>query len=324
MRPLAVFVLKLAGAGIAFALLFHMVESRQVLGALERAHLLLVVFGVLVFMAGQVLPAVRWQGILRSQAIDIPLSKTLRINLIGAFVGNFLPGMAVGDLTKSALLFRDFPEKRSFLIASVVYDRLLGLAAIMLLAILGTLFLGTIFEDWAFIPYLAAATLIFVSIIAGFSSTAILGRILRWLPNVLSARCSLFAGELQKLLCAPPLLWRSFGLSLGFQISWVVSQWIMLCALLPHAPFVPVLAASPLSLIVALFPISLNGLGVREGAFTFVLQRFGIEPQVAVAAALLSLVPILVSSVIGGLLLGSNNFLWRSAVSGTVGKSCAP
>lgn len=324
MRSLALLLLKLVGAGIAFALLFHFVDSRRVLGALKSANPLVAAFGVLVFLAGQVLAAARWQGILRSQVIYIPLPGVLRMNLIGTFVGNFLPGMATGDLTKSALLFRDFPEKRSFLVASVVYDRLLGLASTMLLAIFGTLFLGAMRNDWDFAPYLAVVALIFAVVMAGLASDAVLVRILCRLPNVLLVRCSVFAGEFQKLLCAHALLWRSFVLSLGFQVSWVVSQWIMLCALFPHAPFVPVLAASPLSLIVALLPISPNGLGLREGTFSFMLQRFGIEPQVAVAAALLSLVPILVSSVIGGLLLGSNNRLWRYTVPGPSEKDWLP
>lgn len=314
-------MLKLAGAGIAFALLFHFIDLSKVLVTLESANPVMASLGVLVFLGGQVMAAARWRRILHSDAINIPLHSALRMNLIGTFAGNFLPGMATGDLAKSALLFRDFPTKRSFLVASVVYDRISGLAAIILLAILGTLLLGMIRDDWIFAQYVTAAGLVFATVMWLLASDINPARILRVLPKALVTHCSVFTWELQKLLRKRALLWPTIGLSLGFQVSWVVSQWIMLCALFPRAPFVPVLAASPLSLVVALLPISLNGLGLREGTFSYMLQRFGLDPQIAVAAALLSLIPILISSLIGGLLLGWGNRLWRSDDSGKAEKS---
>lgn len=312
MRSIAILMLKLAGATAAFALLFHFVHIDPVLSALSAANSLLVCLGVLVFLSGQVVAAARWRKILQNDGVDIPLKRVLRMNLIGTFAGNFLPGMATGDLAKSALLFRDYPMQRSFLIASVVYDRIFGLAAIFILMIIGTLLLGAMRGEWIFARYAVAAGLLFSLPLWILVSNISLSRILRILPALLVTRSLVFMGELRKLLRSHSLPGRTLAFSLVFQLSWVVSQWIMLCALSANAPFVPVLAASTFSLVVALLPISLNGLGLREGTFSYVLQRFGIDPQIAVAAALLSLIPILISSLIGGLLLGWGNRLWQS------------
>ncbi|OGX06022.1 MAG: hypothetical protein A3G87_08410 [Omnitrophica bacterium RIFCSPLOWO2_12_FULL_50_11] len=304
MRSIAILTLKLAGATAAFALLFHFVHIDPVLSALSAANTLLVCLGVLVFLSGQVVAAARWRKILQNDGVDIPLKRTLRMNLIGTFAGNFLPGMATGDLTKSALLFRDYPMQRSFLIASVVYDRIFGLAAIFILMIIGTLLLGAMRGEWGFARYAIMGGLLFLLSMWLIASDISYARILHILPKMLVKRISVFMGELQKLLRASTLRWRTLAFSLVFQLSWAVSQWIMLCALSANAPFVPVLTASTFSLVVALLPISLNGLGLREGTFSYVLQHLGVDPQIAVAATLLSLLPILVSSLIGGMLLG--------------------
>jgi len=300
-------MLKLAGAGAAFALLFHFVHFDQVLATLYTANPLLVSLGVLVFLAGQAVAAARWKRILQNDAISIPLRRALRINLIGTFAGNFLPGMATGDLAKSALLFRDFPGKRSFLVASVVYDRIFGLAAIFILMVLSTLWMGMMRGEWIFAMYATSTGLVFTLSVWMLASGCGFAQVSRVLPKKLMTRSSAFIGELQMLLCARSLQGPTLALSLVFQLSWVVSQWIMLCALSSNAPFVPVLAASTFSLVVAVLPISLNGLGLREGTFSYILQQSGIDPQLAAATALLSLIPILVSSVFGGVLLG-----WRS------------
>jgi hypothetical protein len=207
-------------------------------------------------------------------------------------------------LAKSALLFRDFPDKRSFLISSVVYDRIFGLVAILVLMVIGTMLHGALSGEWAFAGYATTVGLLFILAVWLLASESRLISRARVLPAMFASRLATFMGELQQLLRAGSLRWRTLALSLVFQLSWVVSQWLMLCSLAANTHFVPVLTASTFSLIVALLPISLNGLGLREGTFSYVLQRLGGDPQIAVAAALLSLIPILVSSLIGGALLG--------------------
>ncbi len=296
-------MLKLGGAMAALALLFHFVPFDRVRAELGRANLWLVCSGVLVFLAGQVVAAARWRRILQSGGVVVALGRALRMNLIGAFAGNFLPGMATGDLAKSALLFRDFPERRSFLVASVVFDRLSGLAAIFILMVLGTALHGAASGDWRFAGYAAAATGLYALALWVLAAHSHLAAVFDILPAALGARLDRFTGQLQEFFRTAKLPIWTLASSLVFQLSWVVAQWLMLSALLTDAPFVPVLAASTFSLVVALLPLSLNGLGLREGAFSFLLQRFGVDAEIAVAVAMLSLIPLLASSLIGGVFL---------------------
>ena len=296
-------MLKLAGAGAAFAFLFHFVHFEQVFAVLSAANPLLVALGVLMFLAGQVVAAARWRQILRSDAVHISLRNALHMNLIGTFAGNFLPGMATGDLAKSALLFQPFPEKRSFLIASVVYDRITGLVSVVVIAGAGALILGISRGNWSFIPYVAAATAAVFLGIWFIASVGTKARLLRVMPSSLIERSSLFIEGLRRLLRNKQLFGTALWFGLGFQSSGIISLWIMLCAIQPGAPFLPVMVAAPFALVVAMLPITINGLGLREGTFSYILQHLGVDAQIAVATSLLGLLPLLVSSLLGGVLL---------------------
>lgn len=300
MRSFVFFMIKIAMAGIVFSLLFHFVNLDKVLLTLGTANPVMVCLGVLVFLAGQVLAAERWRLILRSGAVIITLRSAWRINQIGTFAGNFLPGMATGDFTKSVFLFRVFPDSRSFLVSSVIYDRIMGLVATLIIAALGAFILGISGGNWSFIlPIVAVSSLFLLGLNILFSIGSMEGAS-RFLPTAFVGRVSVFIGELTQLLRRHILIWPTLRLSLIFQVSWVISMWLMLCAIQPQAPFLSVLIAAPLSLVVALLPVSLNGLGLREGAFSYILQHLGIDAQTAAAASLLGLIPILISSLIGG------------------------
>ena len=77
-------------------------------------------------------------------------------------------------------------------------------------------------------------------------------------------------------------------------MSWAVS---------PGMYLLPVLIAAPLAVLVASLPISIGGLGVREGAFVLIMQQLGVNAEVAAAAALLAILPLLFASIVGAIIL---------------------
>lgn len=293
------YVVKALAAGVAFALLIHVSDTKALLSVLEKADYRFVVLGSSVFLFGQYLAAQRWRGVLKAGMVEISRFWAYRLNMMGTLFGNFLPGQGSGDLVKSAFLFGGFPTRKSFLLASVVYDRLLGLAAMLTQALAGVLLLGVIAGDWTLASVLGWALLLVSA--AGVALTAL--HRLKALESFLGDRLRRifpgFSGEFFELLRNRELFMRSFVLSMIFQLSWALSLWLMLLAVTDGVSLIPVLLAAPLSVLVASVPVSLGGLGIREGAFSVIMQGFGIEAEVATAAALLSLAPLLVASSLG-------------------------
>jgi glycosyltransferase 2 family protein len=56
-----------------------------------------------------------------------------------------------------------------------------------------------------------------------------------------------------------------------------------------------------LSSLATMIPLSINGLGFREGAYIWALGRFGVSHDQALAFALLILAMLLLSSLSGGI-----------------------
>ena len=294
-----VYLVKVLAAAVAFACLVYFSDTSTLVAVLKEADYRFVAAGSAIFLYGQYLAAQRWRGVLASGELGVSRFDAFRLNLVGTFVGNFLPGQGSGDLVKSAFLFGRFPGRRAFLLASVVYDRLLGLSAMLALAVAGILLLGAVASDWSLVStagWMLGLVVVLVAVLALFHRLQPFRGFFR---ERLGKRFAGFSGEIAELFRNRRLFVRSFALSMIFQLSWALSLWMMLRAVRDTVPLVPVLLAAPLSVLIASVPISLGGLGVREGAFSLLMQRFGISADVATAGALLSLVPLLFASFLG-------------------------
>jgi len=58
----------------------------------------------------------------------------------------------------------------------------------------------------------------------------------------------------------------------------------------------------PVSLVVQMAPVSINGFGVREAVFAFFFRRFGLPTDAAVALSLVSTGMVMSLSLVGGFL----------------------
>ncbi len=79
------------------------------------------------------LQATRWWLLMRCRGLEAPWPRTLRLVYIGAFSNFFLPGTEGGDVVKAWGATRG-SERRVEAVMSVVFDRITGLAGLVLLA----------------------------------------------------------------------------------------------------------------------------------------------------------------------------------------------
>src|SRR3984893_16831606 len=108
-------------------------EMRQ---ALLHARFEWLAAGILSYLVVEVAAAFRWQILLKVQGINLNFGRLSGLFLIGMFYNQFLPGGTGGDIIKSYLLLKETDKKAGALLA-VVFDRLIGLVA--LVTITGTL-----------------------------------------------------------------------------------------------------------------------------------------------------------------------------------------
>ncbi|OGP71528.1 MAG: hypothetical protein A2Y80_02475 [Deltaproteobacteria bacterium RBG_13_58_19] len=172
-------LLKLA---IATALLGYLVRSGKLSWDIFQASLggpgLILAGGAaaLVFLA-QMIASLRLYILFKSQGLDLSWSLCWQTTLMGLFANNYLPTSIGGDAVRAYYLVKGRTDQVPQIIATMVFDRSLGLAALVLLvlAILGLTTKGSFAFAWKLDSGWGYGILTVV-LVAAFSSLGLL----RW------------------------------------------------------------------------------------------------------------------------------------------------
>lgn len=252
---------------------------------------------VLLLVLAQVQSALRWRTILGPEAP--PWRFLFRLYLVGQFFSLFLPTSIGGDAVRAAAVARALPRAGAG-ISSVVLDRLFGVGA------LGAyLLLGAAVSPWVLSEIAAelhwnvpgwTLWLVPVGGVAVVASLRLLARKLDGFRRMLQDAWHSTA----HLMRAPRALLRAAGLALLVQGTYIVTWAILARALALPVPLALLAVAVPLVSLVAMLPITLSGLGLREGAWVLLLSPLGISVADAVAYSLLYFLAFSLVSVIGG------------------------
>lgn len=141
-------------------------------------HFGMLALSVVVCAIGTAITFYRWYVLVAAQELSVSPRDVVRLSLIGYFFNTFLPGSIGGDLVKSAFLVRE-QSRRTLAVATVVLDRIIGLAGLFwLVAILGgSLYLSGA-SDESLANEKAGQTL---TRILTFSAAIVAGTLVGWL-----------------------------------------------------------------------------------------------------------------------------------------------
>jgi uncharacterized membrane protein YbhN (UPF0104 family) len=112
-----------------------------------------------------------------------------------------------------------------------------------------------------------------------------------------------FRAGIDLLVNAPVTAILAFCLSLAIQGGFVLLNVVMAQAMGIEAPVAMWLFAWPLAKLIALAPISLGGIGVREVAIAGLMAPFGVDAALVVAQSLSWEVVLIGSGLLAGLLV---------------------
>ena len=255
-----------------------------------------------VFMQG--VAVWRWHRLLRAQHIDVEprvLNESLWVSL---FFNNFLPSNIGGDFIRIADTATAAGSK-TLATMVIVVDRVLGLTALVLIASTGA-FAASLFgmhmpgARWLFWAT-ASGILAAILVIAIPQLVATLLKPLRALNKPwVTERADRLEEAVIKFRNAPMALAGAFAGALVVQATVVV--FYLLTARGLDVPLPAFLGAVliPVSLVVQMAPVSINGFGVREAVFAFFFRRFGLPTDAAVALSLVSTGMTMGLSLVGG------------------------
>lgn len=254
---------------------------------------------LVILPVAQSLAALRWRTVLGDGAP--PWSYLIRLYFIGLFFSLFLPTSVGGDAVRMVAAARNMPRS-SEVVASVVVDRILGVFALVAYLALGLGLapevltaagarLGVSFHGrraWLAIGALGAATL------AALLAARFVPGARRWLGEA--------TGVGRRLLSQPRLALRAAALAMLVQALYILT-WIVLAAGMGmHLGADVFLVSVPLVSLGAMLPITLSGLGVREGVWLLLLRPYNLAPATIVAFSLLYFLSMMLVGAAGGLL----------------------
>jgi uncharacterized membrane protein YbhN (UPF0104 family) len=252
----------------------------------------------------------RWQLLLHAQGVAAPGRRLTASWLVATFFNNFLPSNIGGDVIRIADTVQ-LTRSRTVAASVVLVDRAIGLAALLVVAAVGAAIASA---EGVAVPardYLWLAAL--GSVVAGLPALFrphLLARLLAPIgqlhPELVGARMDRLLQTLERMAEDQPRLWQAVAGALAVQLVLVAYHLAIANAIGVVLPWRLGLVIVPVSLVLQMAPVSVNGFGVREAVFTYFFARLGLPTDAALALSLLSAALVMLFSLSGGLV-----FLFR-------------
>ncbi len=258
------------------ALLLAWAEPANVIGILKAIPLWCWISAFLLHLFSQIVSAFRWHAVSLGMGIDGTAKAFLGVYFIGMFFNLFLPTSIGGDVVKAVMIGKG--GRTALSATSVLADRLLGILAMFLLGacalcarpdLLGeplrTLLLGTGSASLAIVLF-----------------TPLLHSWVRSRLPTLAERTSWLLGVWRN----PRRLAEAFGLSLVVQLAGIGILPILGKGIgIDVAPLVYYIIF-PFIALATFLPLSINGIGIREGGFISLLAQYHVPSEAALTLSL--------------------------------------
>lgn len=306
-RRNTVFALKLVlGIGL-LGFIISRIEIRDAVAQIRSAsvdYLLLAVFFQLI---AKLIWTSRWQTVLKLNDIQRGFWELLGIVHIGLFFNNFLPSSVGGDAIRGYYASNSKAGlAKSY--GSLIVERTIGLLALALMVVVAVSYAilgGTLQSSYALL-IIAGIGSVFLFVL-GMSLLFWDGwhRLLLIMVSYFPRVSKILSDISESLKVFRRANWASRMLVI---ISSAALQVVAVCFYLMCArglgistPTVMFFVIIPVAIVIAMLPISLNGLGVRETALIVLLVRQGADETQVGAFALLALAISTAFSLIGGI-----------------------
>ena len=304
-RETLLWIVKITVSAGLLYLLFTRIDVAKVWEHMRDASLGWIVFALAIYLVMLLVSTWRWQILLRTQHVEIPFGRLVNSYFAATFANNFLPSNIGGDVIRIADTAR--PAKSKTLAAAVVLaDRGIGVVGLGFIAACGSTIAAHRSEAIGpigpalFWFGLGAAVLAGVLVIARPERLGTLAKPLHvFHAEWVGRRIATITEALHKFRKAPGTIVIAFVASIVVQALLVGFYVAVATALRFSVPIGHMAMLVPVSFLVQMLPISVNGLGVREGTFVGYLAQIGVSKESAVALSLIGAVLVMVFSMAG-------------------------
>jgi glycosyltransferase 2 family protein len=293
---------------VSFGLLAYLLllfDWERTIAILQNVQISKIFFIPLISLVGFVFASLRWILLLSDNDIKFSFITGFWGYWMGLFYSNFLPGVIGSDIIRAGLVVK---KKKCSVITSatiVLMERITGIIALFLsmsiiLLIMPSTIRGLLSETDT------SQLIVFAIMILMGSGVLLLGRSI-WPKLLLSFTQKKVVQYIYNLLTTMALIKQetfliSVVLSFLFETMDILTVYFFARAFGFDLPLMLFFAIMPIVYVVTVLPISLGGLGVREGVLVFLLSQTGVPTSDAITLSFMIYINRLFVGGIAGLI----------------------
>jgi len=287
-------VLRVLGSVLILGFLFWLLPLDDVARGFASVSWTVFAMVLGLFMIGHAIAAAKWWFLLER---GFTYLAALRAHFAGLAANLCLPGVAGGDVVRAGLVAKFTTVSK--LTAASLSDRLIDMLALAIVSAAGLLMLRSGEANLSLV--IQIAVLFLAALLSVFYVAPVLiPRIYKAIPKLPAKGFALkVSNEFSSLGRRPGALITALILSVSIQAAFVsLFIWLATSAGVV-APTGAWFFAWPLAKILAVLPISLGGIGLREATLAGLMTPFGAQAAPVVAASLIWQAVLIVAGLIG-------------------------
>src|SRR6266850_2223302 len=297
---------KLSVSVVLLGVLFSKIDVGGLWETARLASMPWLLAALLIYALNVIAATWRWRLLLGAQRVRVGARSLLGSYLVAGFFNNFLPSNIGGDVIRIGDTARAAGSK-TLATTVILVDRGLGLMALVLVAAVGATAAGNLHQQaaapiwpiWLWAGFLIAAAASAPAVFAPDGFGRLLQPLTVFHPEWVGERINTITAVLARFREKPRVLAECFGGAVFVQGSIVVFYFTVAYALHLNVSMWDLAVVVPVSLVVQLLPVSVNGFGVREATFSFYFARIGQPIESALLVSLVAQALVMLFSLLG-------------------------
>ena len=290
---------------ILLLLVIRSVGLENLINTLSRADLRWVLLSFCLAPFIVLTGVIKWKILLQAQGINVPFWRLYALVLVGKFFNNFLPSNVGGDVVRGYEL-GNYTQDGATAMASVFMERITGLVVLVIMAVISFLSHMNLIQNTRLSMAMAFVVIGLFGILWLVLDSRPLEFIERWfkfslvqkaIPKFRKFHASINAYRNQKKALLLSTMW-----SVIFMMLAIVNVYVSASAFYTPISFMDMVVIVPVILVVAMVPLTFNGLGIQEWAYVMLFSWVGLPPAVGLSTIILIRAKDLLMAVIGGFL----------------------
>ncbi len=277
---------------------FSRVGWEQTWQTLSEAHIPYLLAAFAVALLSMIVRALRWKVLVDALGMRFSLAKLAEFYFVGAFFGSFLPTEVGGDVMRIYEVMRH-SERPAAALGTVLVDRATGLLGLFLVALAALGFSHSLVGSQIMVAILlltaaswgSAVMLMQRDLLERLGLLRLLHRVRR-LEEVYESMHQ----------CGMRAIGRAVSVSIVLNALLIVMNYLIALALHARielwyfALFVPIVS------VLLMLPISVSGLGLREGAYVYLFVQAGVVASQALTMSLIVYALRVATGLVGGII----------------------